>query len=65
MASKIEKKELLEPDKLQLFLLNVRTFAENHKKQIYAGAGIFLLLILVAGGVYLYHLRYETAAAKM
>jgi tetratricopeptide (TPR) repeat protein len=65
MASKIEKKELLEPDKLQLFLLNVRTFAENHKMQIYVGAGIFLLLILVAGGVYIYHLRYETAAAKM
>ncbi len=65
MASKIEKKELLEPDKLQLFLLNVRTFAENHRMQIYAGAGIFLLLILLAGGVYIYHLRYETAAAKM
>jgi tetratricopeptide (TPR) repeat protein len=65
MAVKIDKKELLEPDKLQLLFLRVRTFVENHRTRIYTGAGIFLLIILLAGGGYLYQLQYETSAGKM
>jgi tetratricopeptide (TPR) repeat protein len=65
MAAKIDKKELLEPDKLQLFFLSIRAFVENHRTRIYAGAGIFLLIILLAGGGYLYQLQYETSAGKM
>ncbi|MDD5099539.1 MAG: tetratricopeptide repeat protein [Syntrophales bacterium] len=64
MASKIEKKELLEPDKLQLFVLTLRTFAEKHRARIFAGAAIFLLAILLAGGIYLYQLQYEANAGK-
>jgi tetratricopeptide (TPR) repeat protein len=65
MTTKIDKKDLTEPDKLQLFLLSIRTFMETHRIRIYAGAGIFFLIVLLAGGVYLYQLNYETAAGKI
>ncbi len=65
MAAKIDKKDLTEPDKLQLFFLSVRTFMEKHRMRIYAGAGIFFLIVLLAGGWYLYQLNYETSAGKI
>jgi tetratricopeptide (TPR) repeat protein len=65
MAAKIDKKELLEPDKLQLFFLSVRAFVEKHRTRIYIGAGILLLVLLLAGGGYLYQLHYETSAGKI
>lgn len=65
MATKIDKKELEEPDKLQLFFLNVRAFAEKHRTEIYAGAGIFLLILLMASGWYFYQLNYETSAGNL
>lgn len=61
----MDKKELEEPDKLQLFFLSVRAFLEKHRTRIYAGAGIFMLLILMAGGWYFYQLNYETSAGKL
>jgi tetratricopeptide (TPR) repeat protein len=65
MATKIDKKELDEPDKLQLFFLRIRAFAEKNRTAIYTGTGIFVLLILLAGGWYLYRLNYETSAGKI
>jgi tetratricopeptide (TPR) repeat protein len=65
MATKIDKKELAEPDKLQLFFLSVRAFVEKHRMRIYAGTGFFLLIILLAGGWYLYQLNYEASAGKL
>lgn len=65
MANKIDKKELMEPDKLQRFVLSVRSFAEKHRKSIYAGAGIFMLIVLMAGGWYMYALNYETSAGRL
>jgi len=65
MTMKIDKKDLTEPDKLQLFFLSIRTFMETHRTRIYAGAGIFFLIVLLAGGGYLYQLNYETGAGKI
>lgn len=65
MAAKIDKHELNEPDKLQLFFLRVRAFAEKHRTRIYAGAGIIILIVLLAGGGYLYRDYYETSAGKI
>jgi tetratricopeptide (TPR) repeat protein len=65
MSAKIDKKELEEPDKLQLFFLSVRAFAENNRTAIYTVTGIFILIILLAGGWYIYQLNYEASAWKM
>ena len=65
MATKIDKNELLEPDKLQLFFLSVRAFIEKHRMRIFAGAGIFLLIILLIGFWYLYQMNYERNAGKL
>jgi tetratricopeptide (TPR) repeat protein len=64
-TTKIDKKTLEEPDKLQLFFLNIREFAEKHKSRIYAGTGIFILIVLLAGGWYLYQQNYETSAGQI
>lgn len=65
MAAKLDKKELNEPDKLQLFFLSMRTFADKHRSKIYLGTGIFLLIVLLSSGFYLYQLNYEANAGKM
>ena len=65
MAAKLDKHELNEPDKLQLFFLSMRAFAEKHRTRIYAGGGIFILIALLAGGWYLYRVNYQTSAGKI
>ena len=65
MATKIDKKELDEPDKLQLFFLSIRAFVDHNRAAIYAATGIFILMILLAGGWHIYQLNYETSAEKM
>jgi tetratricopeptide (TPR) repeat protein len=62
MATKLDKKDLAEPDKLQLLFLRVRTFVEKHRIRLYIGAGIFILILVLAGGWNLYQLNYETGA---
>ena len=63
-TTKIDKKALEEPDKLQLFFLNIREFINKHKIRIYTGTGIFAAIVLLAGGWYLYQLNYEASAGK-
>ncbi len=65
MAAKIDKKELEEPDKLQLFFLSVRAFAEKNRTAIYTATGIFILIILFAVGWHIYQRNYEASAGKM
>jgi predicted negative regulator of RcsB-dependent stress response len=65
MAAKLDKHELNEPDKLQLFFLSVRAFAEKHQKRIYAGGGVLILIALLAGGWYIYRVNYQTSAGKI
>jgi len=64
MVDKLDKKDLSEPDQLQLLFIKVRTFIENHKKRLYVGSGIAGIIFLLAGGWYLYQLNYETRAEK-
>jgi predicted negative regulator of RcsB-dependent stress response len=65
MAAKMDKHELNEPDKLQLFFISIREFAEKHRTRIYAGGGIFFLIVLLAGGWYIYRDHYQTSAGKI
>jgi tetratricopeptide (TPR) repeat protein len=65
MVTKMEKKELMEPDKLQTYFINIRAFVENYRTQIYIGTGVFVLMMLLSGGWFLYNLNYETSAGKL
>jgi tetratricopeptide (TPR) repeat protein len=65
MVTKIDKKELMEPDKLQIIFLNIREFIEKYRSRIYVGTGIFLLIIFFSGGLYLYSLHSESSAVKI
>jgi tetratricopeptide (TPR) repeat protein len=65
MGKKIDKKQLDEPDKLQLLFLSARHFTERHKTRIYAGTGIFFFILALIGGWYLYRLNYEKSAGKI
>jgi tetratricopeptide (TPR) repeat protein len=65
MATKIDIHELNEPDKLQIFFLRARAFAEKHRVRFYAGGGILILIALLAGGWYLYRDNYQASAGKI
>lgn len=64
-TTKIDKRALEEPDKLQLFFLNIRAFIDKHRSRIYMVTGIFIAIVLLAGGWYLYQLNYEASAGKV
>lgn len=64
MTAKIDKHELNEPDKLQIYFIRIREYADKHKTGIYVGGGIFALLALLACGWYLYQSNYEASAGK-
>ncbi|MCK9364217.1 MAG: tetratricopeptide repeat protein [Syntrophales bacterium] len=63
MTNKLEKKELEEPDKLTILFTKIRSFVETHRSKIYLGAGIAVVIFLIAGGFYLYQANYENRAA--
>ncbi len=65
MPEKTDRKDLVEPDKLQLLLMAVRGFAERNRMKIYTGAGIFLVVLVLAGGYYWYQSNYEAKAGKL
>lgn len=64
MAAKMDKNELNEPDKLQLFFISLRAFMEKHRTRIYLAAGGFLLIFILVSGWYLYQQNYESKADK-
>jgi tetratricopeptide (TPR) repeat protein len=64
-TTKIDKKALEEPDKLQLFFFNIREFINKHRSRIYTITGFFVVFVLFAGGWYLYQLNYETSAGNI
>jgi predicted negative regulator of RcsB-dependent stress response len=62
MTKKLDKKTLEEPDMLTLFFAKMRTFIETHRKKIYLGSGIFILIFVLAAGFYLYSMNFEKNA---
>lgn len=65
MVAKIDKRELKEPDKLQLFFLHCREFVERNRKMIYTGAGVFILALVIISSWYFYQLNYQAGADKL
>jgi tetratricopeptide (TPR) repeat protein len=65
MAAKMNKKEIEEPDKLQVIFLKLRELGAKNKKVIYTGGIVVFLLIGFIGVWYLYQLDYENSASKI
>lgn len=65
MTSKLEKRELEEPDKLTLLFMQLRTLIETHRTRIYMGVAIVAFLFVAAGGVYFYQTNYEKKASDL
>jgi predicted negative regulator of RcsB-dependent stress response len=62
MARKILKKDLKEPDKFQTYISRIFEFASEYSKQLHIAAGIFILVILIGGGIHIYDLHVEKKA---
>lgn len=65
VVKKSDKKELLEPDKLQTISQGVVEFIMIHKRQLFIAAGTAIGIFLLAAGAVLYSLYYENQAEKM
>ncbi len=65
MTGKITKQELKEPDKLQVMLSGVMAYLVGNKKKFYIAGAVFVAVLLVAGGWYLYDLDIEKSAQKI
>jgi tetratricopeptide (TPR) repeat protein len=65
MAGKITKKELKEPDFLQVELAKLVQFFMKHQAKVYILLLFFLLGAVVEAGWYLYKLNYERSAQKV
>ncbi len=64
MAAKLSKRELKEPDKLQVMLSQVLTYLAENKTKLYIAGAVFVTVLLIAGGWYVYDLDMEKSAQK-
>ena len=58
-------KELKSPGAFQLKIEKITDYYEKNKKRAYIGLGVFLAVILISTGWYLYRLDYEKNAQKL
>lgn len=65
MAGKVSKKELKEPDFLQVQYRKLMAFLSQHRSKAYLFLAIFLLLIAATAGWSLYRMNYEKSALKI
>jgi predicted negative regulator of RcsB-dependent stress response len=65
MAGKITKQELKEPDKFQVMLAKILTYLTENKQRIFIASGILTVILLMAGGWYIYSLHYEKSAQQI
>ncbi len=65
MAGKITKKELKEPDFLQVEFAKLMQFIKRHQSKFYIVLMLHLLGLAAAAGWYLYKLNYEKSASRI
>jgi tetratricopeptide (TPR) repeat protein len=65
MPSKMDAKELKEPDKLQVTFYKVMQIVNENRKLVYVGSAVICIILLLAGGYYLYLLDYEKKATQL
>ncbi len=65
MAASISKKELKDPDILQVEFSKLVAFIGHHKAKVYVILAAFLLCLVIAAGWFLYRLNYEKSALNI
>ncbi|MDI9570022.1 MAG: tetratricopeptide repeat protein [Pseudomonadota bacterium] len=65
MASKTNKKEILTPDRFQVFLEGVRDYILTHKRNIGLGAAVASLSVVIIAGWFYWRHTEETKAANL
>lgn len=63
MAKGTTKIDLKQPDRFQSLTLRIYNFILENRRQAYIASGAAALVIIIALGLYFYHLRYESKAA--
>jgi predicted negative regulator of RcsB-dependent stress response len=64
MAGKLSKQELKEPDKFQVMLSQVMMYLAENKQKLYIAGGVLAMVLVIAGGWYLYDLNMEKSAQQ-
>ena len=65
MTGKITKQELKEPDKFQVMVSQVMAYLTENKKKLYIAGAVFVAVLLIASGWYLYDLDMQKSAQKI
>jgi len=65
MAGKVTKKELKQPDLINLVFQKAMNYASENKSRIYLISVILVLILLISGGWYIFRLNYEKNAGKI
>jgi tetratricopeptide (TPR) repeat protein len=64
MSDKITKKELKEPDFLQVEASKLLSYFEHHRSKIYGFLALIVAVLVVSGGWSLYRYNYDKSALK-
>jgi tetratricopeptide (TPR) repeat protein len=65
MAEKLSKRELKEPDKFQVMLSEIVLYLTENRKKLYIAGAVFVAILVIAGGWYLYDLDTEKSAQQL
>jgi tetratricopeptide (TPR) repeat protein len=65
MAEKLSKQELKEPDKFQVMLSEMVLYLTENRKKFYIAGAVFVAILVIAGGWYLYDLDTEKSAQQL
>ena len=65
MTEKITKKDLKQPDWLHEKFIEAMAYIAQNRLRIYWAAGIFILVVLLITGWFIYRNQYESSAARL